>query len=199
MATQIILASQSSIRSELLRRSNVPFQAEPARVDEESITAALLAENAHPRDIADALAEAKAQKVASRFHAALVLGSDQVLAKDEQILSKPRSETEAMDQLFLLRGGTHVLYSAAVIYEDSLPVWRHVGRVRMTMRPLSDAFIEDYVMRNWTSIQTSVGAYKIEEEGARLFSNISGDYFSVLGMPLLEVLNYLTLRGTLPG
>jgi septum formation protein len=85
-----------------------------------------------------------------------------------------------------------------VLYEEAKPVWRHIGQVRLTMRNASDDYIEDYVHRNWESIRHSVGAYKLEEEGVRFFSRIDGDYFTVLGMPLLELLSHLTLRGTLP-
>ena len=97
-----------------------------------------------------------------------------------------------------MRGQRHSLLSAAVVYEDMKPVWRHIGQVRLVMRDASDDYIEDYVARNWDSIRHSVGGYKLEEEGVRLMSRIDGDYFTVLGLPLVELLSYLTLRGTLP-
>ena len=180
----------------MLRNAAVPFNAMIARVEEEMIKASLLSEEASPRDIADALAEAKARKVSDKVDG-LVLGCDQVLDFQGQLISKPTSPDDAQAQLQRMRGQRHTLLSAAVIYEDGKPVWRHVGQVRLLMRDASDDFLSDYVGRNWDSIQHSVGAYKLEEEGVRLFTRIDGDYFNVLGMPLLELLAYLTLRGVL--
>ncbi|HAC49631.1 MAG TPA: septum formation protein Maf, partial [Sulfitobacter sp.] len=150
-----------------------------------------------PRDIADTLAEMKARKVSEKHPGALVLGCDQVLEHRGEMLHKPRDRGEAIAQLHQLRGDRHSLLSAAVLYEDGEPLWRHVGQVRLRMRDASDAYIKDYVERNWDSIRYAVGCYKLEEEGVRLFSQIEGDYFHVLGMPFLELLNYLTLRGDL--
>ncbi len=198
MPERLILASSSETRMEMLTRAAVPFEAIAARIDEEAIKSALLAEGAKPRDIADALAEAKARKIAMKHPDALVLGSDQVLDFNGTLLSKPESPDAALAQLKSMRSNRHHLFSAAVIYEDAKPVWRHVGQVRLYMRDASDDWLQNYVARNWESIRHSVGAYKLEEEGVRLFTRIEGDHFNVLGMPLLEVLSYLTLRGTLP-
>ena len=199
MADRLILASGSSIRQELLTRSGVSFETIIARVDEGSLRDALLADGAKPRDVADALAELKARRVAEKHTDALVIGCDQVLDFDGQILSKPETPEEALNQLKAMRGNRHMLFSAAVICEDARPVWRHVGQVRLTMRDASDEYLESYVGRNWQSIRHAVGAYKLEEEGARLFHRIDGDHFNVLGLPLLELLSYLVLRGTLQG
>lgn len=198
MSDPIILASGSTIRAQLLRNAGVSFDTVLPRVDEAAIRDSLVAENASPRDIADALAEAKARRVANRHPMALVIGCDQVLDLKGQIFAKPTSPADAINQLQTLRGQTHTLLSAVVLYAAAEPVWRHVGQVRLTMRPLSDAYITDYITRNWDQVQHSVGAYKIEEEGARLFTRIDGDYFTILGLPLLELLSYLILRGTLP-
>ena len=198
MADPIILASSSEIRATLLRNAGVPFTTEKPRVDEEMIRASLEAEEASPRDIADFLAEAKARKVSLKANGALVIGCDQVLDFDGTVMSKPANSSECLAQLIALRGKTHRLLSAAVIYKDGEPLWRHVGVVRLTMREFSDDYLSDYVVRNWESVRWSVGGYKLEEEGVRLMSRIEGDYFNVLGLPMIELLNYLTVRGALP-
>lgn len=197
MSVPIILASGSQIRATLLRNAGLRFDVIKPRVDEEMIKNALLAEDASPRDIADCLAETKARKVSDKAPGNLVLGCDQVLDAAGHLLSKPRTQEDACAQLHKLQGARHHLLSAAVLYENNAPVWRHVGKAVLHMRPLSDRFIASYVARNWDSIQHAVGCYKLEEEGVRLFTRIEGDYFTVLGMPLLDLLNYLTLRGDL--
>ncbi len=195
----LVLASASTIRAQLLRNAGLAFDVAPARVDEDAIRAGLLAEQASPRDVADALAEAKARKSAARHPGALVLGCDQVLSHKGAVLTKPDSVQAARAQLDRLRGQTHQLLSAAVLYDDGAPVWRHVGVARLTMRQFSDAYRDDYIARNWPGLGDSVGAYKLEEEGVRLFAQITGDYFTILGVPLLELLNYLVLRGEVAG
>ncbi|MDP5219465.1 nucleoside triphosphate pyrophosphatase [Ruegeria sp. 2205SS24-7] len=197
MSVPFLLASGSEIRAQLLRNAAVPFEIQVPRVDEDQIKAALLAEAAAPRDIADTLAEWKARRISERNSEAMVLGCDQVLDFEGQLLSKPVSPEAALAQLQQMRGKRHMLLSAAVIYEGGKPVWRHVGQVRLRMRDSTDAYLEGYVRRNWDSIRHAVGGYKLEEEGVRLFTAIDGDYFNVLGIPLLELLNYLTLRGVI--
>ncbi|WP_299650790.1 Maf family nucleotide pyrophosphatase [uncultured Tateyamaria sp.] len=199
MTVPIILASGSAVRAQLLRNAGVEFEVVAPRVDEDAMKAALLAEDAPPRDIADALAEMKARKVADKVPDAMVIGCDQVLSLNNQLLSKPTDRVDAGKQLRALRGERHMLLSASVIYQEGKPIWRHVGQVRLRMRNASDSYLDGYVDRNWDDIRRSVGAYQLEAEGVRLFHSIEGDYFNVLGMPLLELLAFLTLRGVIDG
>lgn len=193
----LILASASPVRLSLLRAAGVTAEARPVAVDEEAVRQSLEAEGAHPRDIADTLAEMKARKRADKTPDALVLGCDQVLEFDRRAWGKAETPDAARAQLQVLRGQTHRLLSAAVVYDRGEPVWRHVGEVRLTMRSFSEAYLDSYLSRNWDSVRHAVGCYKLEEEGARLFSRIDGDYFTVLGLPLLPLLGWLADRGTI--
>jgi septum formation protein len=194
---QIILASGSQVRAQMLRQAGLDFEVKIARVDEQMIKESLLGDGRSSRDIADALAESKARKVAQNNYDAFVIGCDQVLDFQGKLLTKPKSPENAIEQIKSMRGERHMLLSAAVIYHEGKPIWRHIGQVRLRMRDASDTYIEKYVGRNWDSIRHSVGGYKLEEEGVRLFHSIEGDYFNVLGMPLLELLAFLTLRGVI--
>jgi septum formation protein len=191
----IILASSSETRLRLLRAAGLPVSAQPARIDEEAIRAGLEAEDATPRDIADTLAEMKARKIADKVSGAVVIGCDQVLDFKGRSWGKPATPQAARAQLLALRGQRHQLLSAVVLYYDGQPQWRHVGTVRLTMRDFSDAWLEGYLSRNWESLRHSAGGYMLEEEGVRLFSAVEGDYFTVLGLPLLPLLGYLGQRG----
>ena len=198
MQKPLILASASPIRLHLLKAAGLQVTALPARIDEDSLRAALEAEAASPRDIADALAEMKAQKLADKHPTALVLGCDQVLDFSGRAWGKPETIDAARTQLRTLRGKTHRLHSAIVLCDAQRPVWRHIGEARLTMRDFSDSFLDEYLARNWESIRSAVGCYKLEEEGVRLFSAIEGDYFTILGLPLVPLLGYLAQREFIP-
>ncbi|WP_294195651.1 nucleoside triphosphate pyrophosphatase [uncultured Sphingomonas sp.] len=193
----LILASQSASRTAMLSAAGVPFTAEPAYADEAALKAAMAGR--HPRDVADALAELKALKVSARHPGHLVLGSDSLAVLDDgTILDKPTSRDEARDHLTRMSGKRHDLVSAAVVAENGGPVWRIVDKAKMFVRPLSPMFIETYLDAEWPAIAGCVGCYRIEGLGAQLFARIDGSQFTVLGMPLLPVLDYLRTRQVLP-
>ncbi|MBF9029332.1 septum formation protein Maf [Rhodobacterales bacterium HKCCE3408] len=192
---RLVLASGSTIRADLLTRIGLTFEVMPARIDEAAIRDSMLAEGAPPRDIADALAEQKALKIARKDAELRVIGCDQILALGGVILSKPEGREGAAAQLRQLAGREHRLITACVVAEEARPVWRVVTEARLWMKPLSESFIEAYLNRNWPEVSDSVGAYKLEQEGPRLFERISGDHFTILGLPLLELCAYLERRG----
>ncbi|CAN5469144.1 nucleoside triphosphate pyrophosphatase [soil metagenome] len=194
----LILASQSAARRAMLDSAGVPFEAVAAGVDEEAAKAGLRAAGIDGRDLADALAELKALKVSARYPGALVLGSDSVVQlADGTMLDKPETRDQAESHLSQLSGGVHSLYSAAVIAEGGRAVWRHVDRAKLHVRPLSDGFIATYLDAEWPAISGCVGCFRIEGPGVQLFSRIEGDHFTVLGLPLMNVLGYLRTRGIL--
>ena len=195
----LTLASTSQTRKQLLSAAGVPFETLSVRIDEEGLRAALEAEGASPRDMADALAEAKARRASAKGAKGLVLGADQILACDGRVFGKAKDRDQAFDTLSALAGKTHVLHSGAVIYEDNAPVWRFVGTVKMTMHALTSDQIDQYLASAWPDVSGSVGAYHAEGLGMQLFSRIDGDWFSVLGLPMLQILSYLRLRGGLSG
>ena len=193
----LTLASQSAARAAMLTAAGVAFTAVPAHVDEAALLAGLVAEGASAARAADALAELKAVKVARRA-TGLVLGADSIVAAaDGRFLAKPATRAGAAAQLRDLSGTTHRLVSAAVIAEGGVAVWRASGEARLTIRPLSDAFIADYLDREGDAVLGCVGTYRIEGRGSQLFTAIDGDHFTIRGLPLLAVLDYLRMRGEL--
>ena len=196
----IVLASQSASRRALLTAAHVPFEALSPGVDEAKD--ALRADGLDARALADALAELKALKVSRRVPGALVLGSDQTLSVGDgadrgAMIDKAVDRADAERILRLLSGRVHHLHSAAVIVLNGEPIWRHVERVRMTMRPLSDDFIRAYLDDDWDACRWCVGCYRIEGPGAQLFSRVEGSQFAIQGLPLLPLLDFLRTRGVL--
>ena len=194
--TQLLLASQSAGRAAMLRSAGLDFETTAAHVDEDALTAALQAEGQSARNIADALAEAKAIKISSRLPGVTVVGADSTLALDDgSMLAKPESPEAAADHLRRMAGARHRLFSAAVAARDGAPVWRAIGEAKLWMRPLSDAFIAAYVVQHWDSIRWTVGCYEIEGAGVQLFEKVEGDPWTIIGMPMLPLLAWLRTTG----
>lgn len=193
---RVILASGSAIRRQLMNDAGLDFEVITKPVDEGAIKESMLAEGARLRDIADALAEAKSMRV-SRMEDGLVIGADQIMVMDNQLFDKPKDLDEARERLKLMRGKTHFLVGAVVISENGIPVWRHMAKTKLTMREFSDEFLEDYLKAEGELVTKSVGAYRFEGLGAQLFSHVEGDFFSILGLSLLPVMDYLRIRGAI--
>ena len=182
----------------MLTAAGVPFEVVPAHVDEAAIKESLRAEGASAAHIAEVLAELKAIRISERFPDALVLGADQTLAFGKETLDKPASMADAARQLERLSGGRHILPTVAVMAERGSPIWREIARPVVTFRPLSDAFIASYLAQMGDAALRTVGACEVEGLGAQLISRIDGDFYSVLGLPLLHVLEFLRAREILP-
>lgn len=193
----IVLASQSAARRAVLDGAGVPYEATVAGVDEEAVKASLLADGAGPRDVADALAELKAVRVSAK-RPGFVIGSDQTLDLDGRLYDKAADLPAARERLQLLRGRTHRLHSAVVVAKDGAPIWREVVTASLTMRDFSDAFLDSYLQSEGPHALGSVGCYRLEGPGAQLFSRIEGDYFAILGLPLMGVLDLFRRHGELP-
>lgn len=193
----LVLASASRIRAEMLRSAGVEITVDPARIDEDAVKSAMQAEAAPPRDLADTLAELKACRVSAKRPGELVLGADQILVQAGTVYDKPKDRADARAQLLALRGQAHHLISAAVAALDGAPIWRHVGQAQLTVRPFGEAFLDDYLAQIGDRAMETVGGYHLEGLGAQLFSRVQGDFFTVLGLPLLDVLDFLRVRGVL--
>jgi septum formation protein len=194
----LILASRSASRRAMLDAAGVPYTAEVAGVDEDSVKQAMIAEGTDGRRLADALAELKAVKISLRHPTALVLGCDStVTTADGGFVDKAGSLEEARAQLRALAGTTHRLTSAAVVAQGGVPVWRHVDTAKLTMRAFSDTFLDSYLEAEWPAIGGCVGGYRLEGPGIQLFSRIEGDHFTILGLPLLPLLDWLRVRGVM--
>lgn len=197
MHPAVILASGSAVRKEVLENAGVIFEVMSKPIDEAAIKTAMLADNARLRDIADALAEAKAMRV-SRTMPGLVIGADQIMVMDKTLFDKPPTIEAARERLIAMRGKMHSLMGALVICENGVPVWRHISTVRLYVREFSDEFLEDYIKAEGEMLTKSVGAYRFEGLGAQLFDKVEGDMFSIMGLSLLPLLDYLRTRGAVP-
>jgi septum formation protein len=196
--TPVVLASTSRARAAILTGAGVAHAAVGADVDEGEAKAALLGSGAGPREIANHLAEAKALKVSRQRPGALVIGADQTLDLDGKLFDKPADLAEARGHLSVLRGRSHRLHSAVAAARDGAALWRELESPRLEMRAFSDAFLDGYLARNGAAALSSVGCYQLEGEGAQLFDRIEGDYFAILGLPLLPLLGFLRRQGALP-
>lgn len=191
----LVLASQSAIRRKLLENAGLTVETLPARVDEDEIKLAMRQEGASVEDAAIKLAEAKARRVAEKIPQAIVLGCDQMLDCGGVWFDKPPDRAHAAAHLRALSGKTHRLVSAVVAYRNTVRVWHHVDSAKLAVRPLSDAFIESYLDQAGEAALGGVGAYQLEGLGAQLFTRVEGDYFTVLGLPLLPLLGFLRANG----
>nr|MEC9421554.1 Maf-like protein [Pseudomonadota bacterium] len=188
MEMALVLASGSRIRADLLKNAGLDIEVDPADVDERVVEAPLLEAGFSPEDLASVLAEAKANDVSDRRAGDLVIGADQILAFEGERRTKPEDMEAARRQLLAFSGKTHELHSAVVISKNGEAIWRHVSTARLTMRELSPAFIGHYLAAAGEDVLSSVGAYQLESLGVQLFEKIDGDYFTILGLPLLPLL-----------
>ncbi len=194
---KIILASSSKTRTALLMSAGVSFENRPANIDEEEITAALIAERCEPLVIAECLAEHKALVVSRKIPGNLVIGADQILEYEKSILSKPKNQTEAREQLYLLRDMDHKLISSVVVAKDGKRLWHNTDIALLKMRNFSDGFLDAYLTELGESLGDGSGCYRVEGFGIQLFARITGDYFTILGLPLLALLDYLRVQGVI--
>lgn len=196
-APPVVLGSGSATRAHMLRRAGIDFTVDAAAVDEEEIKNSLRSAGADSSDVAEALAELKAARVSTRHPGALVIGADQILDCDGIWFDKPRDMTAAGRDLAALRGKMHMQVTAVCVVRDNAVLWHHTDRARLTMRDVSDDFLDGYLAAAGEAILGCVGAYRLEDLGAQLFSRIEGDYFTVLGLPLLPLLDFLRGQGVL--
>jgi septum formation protein len=195
----LILASGSRTRREMLQAAGLAFTIVPADIDEAALRAHLLSSKPGitPAGIAEELARAKAETVSRDHPQALVIGSDQVLSLGETIFEKPRDLNDARDCLMKLRGVEHELHSAAALARHGDVLWTHTDTARLTMRTFSPAAVDEYLARDGADVCRSVGAYQIEGHAIQLFEKVDGDYFTILGLPLLPLLSELRARKVL--
>jgi septum formation protein len=197
MTSSLVLASASPFRRALLENAGLVFEAKAAEIDERALEKPLEDKGAAPETVALELAEAKARDVARHFAGALVIGSDQTMSLGSRVFHKPKTMAEAATHLLSLSGQTHRLNSAVVLLRGEEVIWRHVSSAHMTVRPLTADFVERHLQRVGEKALSSVGAYQLEGEGIQLFEKIEGDYFTILGLPMLPLLSKLRELGTI--
>jgi septum formation protein len=185
----LVLASRSDVRGKMLAAAGLRFEIRPAQIDERAVEAASGVSDSAA--IARVLARAKANAIAATVPGRMVLGADQTLARGSKRFSKPASQAEAAEQLRALRGRTHELHSAIVLLRDGEVLFDCVDSARLTMRDISDAFLGSYLDMAGDAALSSVGAYQLEGIGVHLFEKVDGDFFTILGLPLLPLLAYL--------
>lgn len=195
MTAGLWLASASTARAALLRHAGVAVEIEPARIDEGEVKASMRAEKATAEMVSETLAEMKASRVARRHPGALVIGADQMLVCEDRWYDKPESVDDARKHLQTLRGRQHALVSALCVVRNDTRIWHHLEYARLTMRPFSDSFLEDYLAASGPEVLEAVGAYRLEGLGIQLFSRIEGEYTTILGLPLLPLLDFLRGHG----
>ena len=192
----IILASTSKIRHNILASAGIKFSVLDSEVNESDAKASWRSSSAEKT--AQELAKLKSLKVSRQLPEALVIGADQILGFDGQIFNKPTSRSEAETQLLQLRNNTHTLYSAISCAVAGAEVWNHCSKAHLTMRNFTAEFLSSYLEGSPENYLTSVGGYKLEESGIQLFDRIEGDYFAILGLPILPLLNFLRQQKAIP-
>lgn len=195
--SMLVLASASAVRARLLREAGVQFGVRPAAVDEDALKSTYRQQGLAHEDFAEALAEAKALDVSKAAPQSLVLGCDQTLLCEDRLFDKPRDVNEARENLTFLRGKTHYLICGAALAQDGKVIWRHTERAELVMRAFSDKFLDDYLKSEGSAILSSVGCYQLEGLGSQLFETVNGDYFTILGLPLVPLFTALRQRGVL--
>lgn len=193
--TRLVLASASRPRAAILAAAGVDAVIDPAAVDEGAVKRAMQADGGDAADTAEALAALKAQQVSLRRPGDLVIGADQMLVCGERWFDKPADIAEARANLLALRGNTHELVAAVCVVRDASVLWHHIDRAYLAMRPFTDHFLDDYLRHGANDLCSTVGAYRLEGRGAQLFSRITGDYFTIMGLPLLPLLDFLRGHG----